>query len=65
MPYEVLILTKFHEDWTKIEEILLIANFWMCAVFFCSVFILNGLGVIIDFVQIDSVPMVTLSPPHV
>ena len=29
----LIILTKFHEDWTKIVDFLLMANFWVCAVF--------------------------------
>ena len=27
-------MTKYHKDWAKIVELLLIANFWMCAIFF-------------------------------
>ena len=37
-------LTKSHEDWTKIEKLLLIANFWMCAGFFCSDFKIRSSG---------------------
>ena len=33
-PHELIILTKFHKDWAKIMEFLLIVNFWMCAGFF-------------------------------
>ena len=33
VPYEVIILTKFHEIRAKIVELLLIANFGMCPVF--------------------------------
>ena len=33
-PHELIILTKFHEDWAKIVELLLIANFGMCPVFY-------------------------------
>ena len=34
LPYEVIIFTKFHKDWTKIVDFLLMANFWKCP-FFC------------------------------
>ena len=33
-PHELIILTKFHEDWAKIVKLLLIANFGMCPVFY-------------------------------
>ena len=33
--HELVILTKFHEDKAKIDELLKIANFGMCAVFCC------------------------------
>ena len=29
----MIIFTKFHEDWTKNVDFLLMANFWMCLVF--------------------------------
>ena len=38
LPHEVLILTKFHKDWAKIVELLVMANFVMCAVFIDSDF---------------------------
>ena len=31
--HEAIIFTKFHEDWTKVADFLLMANFWTCAVF--------------------------------
>ena len=31
---EAITFTKFHEDWTKIIDFLLLANIWMCLVFF-------------------------------
>ena len=31
---EAIIFTKFNDDWTKILDFLLLANFWMFAVFF-------------------------------
>ena len=34
LPYEVMIFTKFHEDTTKIVDFLLVANFWVCPIFF-------------------------------
>ena len=33
VPHELVILTKFHEDKAKIDELLKIANFGMCALF--------------------------------
>ena len=41
LPHEVIIFTKFHKDWTKIVDFLLMANFWTCEVFSCSDFRLN------------------------
>ena len=35
LTHEVIIFTKFHKDWTKIVDFLLMANFWKCPVFFC------------------------------
>ena len=32
--HELVILTKFHKDKAKIDELLLTANFGMCALFF-------------------------------
>ena len=37
LSYEAFIFTKFHKDWTKIVDLSLMANFWMCP-FFCSDF---------------------------
>ena len=34
LPYKVIIFTKFHEDWTKIVDFLLMANFWVCLISF-------------------------------
>ena len=34
VPHGLIILTKFHDEREKIMELFLIANFWMCAVFF-------------------------------
>ena len=34
--------TKFHKDWIKIVDFLLMANFWKCAVFFVPDFRLGG-----------------------
>ena len=31
--HEVSIFTKFHKDWAKIVDILLMMKFWGCAVF--------------------------------
>ena len=31
-------MAKFHKDWIKIVDFLLMANFWKCAVFFVSDF---------------------------
>tara|TARA_Y100001956_G_scaffold65575_1_gene66629 strand:- start:58 stop:282 length:225 start_codon:yes stop_codon:yes gene_type:complete len=39
VPHELVILTKFHKDKAKIDELLKIANFGMCAVFCCCFFI--------------------------
>ena len=36
LPHEAIIFQKFHEDWTKIVDSLLIASFWTCADFFYS-----------------------------
>ena len=33
--------TKFHKDWIKIVNLLLIANFWKCAGFFAPDFTKN------------------------
>ena len=33
VPHELVILTKFHKDKAKIDELLLTANFGMCALF--------------------------------
>ena len=33
LPHEAIIFTKFDEEGTKIVNFLLMANFWMCAVF--------------------------------
>ena len=30
----MIIFTKFHKDWTKNVDFLLLANFWMCLIFF-------------------------------
>ena len=38
LPQEIIVFTNFHEDWTKIVDFLLMANFWMSAVFSYSVF---------------------------
>ena len=32
-PHEMIIFTKFYEDWGKNVDFLLMANFWMCLVF--------------------------------
>ena len=40
-PFEVMIFTKFHEDRTKIEDFLLMSNFWTCFSFFDSDFIMQ------------------------
>ena len=34
LPHEVIILTKFYEDRTKIVDFLLMANYWVCSNFF-------------------------------
>ena len=34
LPHEVIIFTKFYEDWTKNVDFLLMANFWTWALFF-------------------------------
>ena len=36
LSHEAIIFTKFHEDWTKIVDFLLMAKFWTCLVFFYS-----------------------------
>ena len=36
LPHEAIILTKFHKDWTKIVDFLLMAYFWTCADSFYS-----------------------------
>ena len=33
LPHEVINFPKFQEDWTKIVDFLLMANFWKCPVF--------------------------------
>ena len=38
LPHEVTIFIKFHEDWSKIVDFLLMSNFWTCAVFSYSDF---------------------------
>ena len=35
--HELIILTKFDEDWTKIVDFLLVVNFWASIIFFQSV----------------------------
>ena len=34
LAHEEIIFNKFHEDWTKIVDFLLMAKFWTCLVFF-------------------------------
>ena len=34
LSHKEVIFTKFHEDWTKIIDFLLVAKFWTCLVFF-------------------------------
>ena len=36
LSHEAIIFTKFHKDWTKIMDFLLMANFWTCPVFFAQ-----------------------------
>ena len=38
VPHELVILTKFHKDKAKIDELLLTANFGMCALFLFFLF---------------------------
>ena len=38
-PHQMIILTKFHNDWAKIGDFLLKAHFSMCPIFFASDFI--------------------------
>ena len=35
--HELVILTKFHKDWPKIVDFLVIAKFWASQIFFASV----------------------------
>ena len=42
LPLYIITFTKFHEDWTKNVDFLLMANFWTCAVFSYSDFTFNG-----------------------
>ena len=35
--YELLILTKFHNDWVQIVDFSLMAYFWACVIFYYSV----------------------------
>ena len=34
LPHELILFTKFHEDWTKIVEFLLMANLWTWSLFY-------------------------------
>ena len=36
---EIVILTKFHKNWTKIVDFSLIGTFWASLIFYLSVFI--------------------------
>ena len=36
LPHEYVILPKFHDDWAKTADFLLIANIWACTLFFGS-----------------------------
>ena len=38
----LVILTKFHKDWQKINDFLVITKFWASPVFFASVSIIKG-----------------------
>merc|ERR1712020_299721 len=42
LPHEVIILTKFHEDRTKIVDFLLMSNFGTCLVFFSPDFMVTS-----------------------
>ena len=46
LAHEIIIFTKFHKDWTKIVDLLLMANFLACPFFFAQTLVLLSIIII-------------------